>query len=218
MAGRSLAGRIPGLRIPLRLGRRLLRPPSAARYQVYCVDLRQAPLAAIDPRIPVRWEVARDLPAARRLVRDLPAEHRGEVGDRLALRHWCLAGLCDGVVAHAAWAGIGAFKAHWFDRWFRLQPGDAYLYGAYTLPAFRGLRIHPASAIERLRQARERGIRRAYWFVDPANHAARRMPARVGAVRIGTAGYIEVAGIRLHYLTDVGHLTRSNPRLLVVKR
>jgi hypothetical protein len=121
-------------------------------------------------------------------------------------------------MVHAAWAGIGTFKAHRFDRWFRLRPGDAYLYGAYTLHAFRGLRIHPASAIERLRQARGRGMRRVYWFVDPANYAARRMPARVGAVRIGTAGYIEVAGIRLYYLTDIGHLTRSNPRLLVEKR
>jgi RimJ/RimL family protein N-acetyltransferase len=86
------------------------------------------------------------------------------------------------------------------------------------MPAFRGLRIHPASALKRLRQARECGIRRVYWFVDPSNYAARQLPARVGAVRVGTAGYIEVAGIRLHYLTDFSHLTRSNPRLLIEKR
>ena len=218
MSGLSIGWGIPGVRISMRLGRRLVRPPSAARYQVHFVDLVQTPLNAIDTRGSVMWKVARDLTSVQDLVRDLPAEYRSDIGDRLAQSHWCLVGVCDGVVAHAAWAGIGTFKAHWFDRWFRLQPGDAYLYGAYTLPAFRGLRIHPASAIERLRQARERGIQRAYWFVDPANHAARQMPARVGAVRIGTAGYIEVAGIRLHYLTDVGHLTRSNPRLLVEKR
>jgi hypothetical protein len=177
-----------------------------------------APLNAIDTRVPVTWKIARDLTSVEDLVRDLPVEHRSDVGDRLARSHWCLVGVCDGVVAHAAWAGTGTFKAYWFDHWLRLQPGDAYLYGAYTLPAFRGRRIHPASAIERLRQARESGIQRVYWFVDPANYAARQMPAKVSAVRVGTAGYIEVAGIRLHYLTDVGHLTRSNPRLLVEKR
>jgi ribosomal protein S18 acetylase RimI-like enzyme len=127
-------------------------------------------------------------------------------------------GIHDGAVAHAAWAGIGTFKAHWCDRRFRLQPGEAYIYGAYTVPEFRGLRIHPASAIERLRQMRQRGIRRVYWFVDPSNHAAQQLPIRLGAARVGTAGYIEVAGIRLHYLTDIGYLTRSNPRLLLEKR
>lgn len=218
MSGLSIDWGIPGLRNSMRLSRRLVRPPSAARYQVHAVDLVQTPLNTIDTGVPVRWKIVRDLASIQELVRDLPLEHRSDIGDRLAQSHWCLVGVCDGVVVHAAWAGIGTFKAYWFDRWFRLQPGDAYLYGAYTLPEFRGLRIHPASAIERLRQARASGIRRVYWFVDPANHAARRMPARVGAVRIGTAGYVEVAGIRLHYLTDIGHLTQSNPRLLVEKR
>jgi hypothetical protein len=218
MSGRSLGWGIRGVRISLKLSRRLARQPSAARCDVHVVDLVDTPLRAIDTRVPVTWEVARDLTSVEDRVRDLPPEHRSDIGDRLANSHWCVVGVCDGVVVHAAWAGIGTFKAHWFDRWFRLQPGDAYLYGAYTVPAFRGLRIHPASAIERLRQARDRGLRRVYWFVDPANHAARQMPARVGAVRIGTAGYVEVAGIRLHYLMDVDHLTRSNPRLLIEKR
>jgi ribosomal protein S18 acetylase RimI-like enzyme len=216
MWGLSLGWRTWGGRISLRIGRRLSRQPSAARFHVHYVDLLKAPLPGITTGVPITWETAYDLADVEACVRDLPIEYRSDVGDRLAQRHWCLVGKCNGVVAHAAWAGIGTFKAHWFDRWFRLQPGDAYLYGAYTLPAFRGLHIHPASAIERLRQARERGIQRVYWFVDPANRAARQLPARVGAVRIGTAGY--VAGIRLHYLTDFGHLTRSNPRLLLVKR
>jgi ribosomal protein S18 acetylase RimI-like enzyme len=202
----------------MRLWRRLARPLSAAHCHVYFVDLAATPLCTIETRVSITWETARDRVSVEDRVRELPVENWSDVGDRLAHNHWCLVGKSSGVVAHAAWAGIGAFKAHWFDRWFRLQPGDAYLYGAYTMPAFRGLRIHPASALKRLRQARECGIRRVYWFVDPSNYAARQLPARVGAVRVGTAGYIEVAGIRLHYLTDFSHLTRSNPRLLIEKR
>lgn len=202
----------------MRFCRRVLRPPLSARFQVYFVDLVDAPLPEIDTRIPVTWEVGRDLATVEDRVRELPPEHWSDVGDRLARHHWCVVGMSDGVVAHAAWAGIGTFKAHWFDRWFRLPPTDAYLYGAYTQTAFRGLHIHPASAIERLRQMREHGIRRVYWFVDPSNHAARQLPAKLGGVRVGTVGYIEVAGIRLHYLTDIGHLTQSNPRLFVEKR
>ena len=205
-------------RLSRQLCRRVIRQPSAARCHVHFIDLMQLPLPPIDARVPVTWETARNLAVVEERVRDLPLEVRSDVGDRLALNHWCLVGVYNGVVAHAAWAGIGQFKAHWFDRWFQLQPDDAYLYGAYTVPPFRGLRIHPASALERLRQARECGIRRVYWLVDPANHAARQLPVKLGAIRIGTAGYVEVAGFRLHYLTDIGHLTRSNPRLLLEKR
>jgi ribosomal protein S18 acetylase RimI-like enzyme len=218
MSGLSIGWGSQGGHISMRLCRRLVRQPSAARCHVHFVDLMESPLATIATRVPVSWETARDLASVEARVRDLPVEHWSDIGDRLAHSHWCVVGIHNGAVAHAAWAGIGTFKAHWFDRWFRLQPGDAYLYGAYTLPEFRGLRIHPASAIERLRQMRQRGIRRVYWFVDPANHAARYLPDRLGAPRIGTAGYIEVAGIRLHYLTDIGHLSQSNPRLLLEKR
>jgi RimJ/RimL family protein N-acetyltransferase len=218
MSGLSIIPGGHGGLISTRLGRRIVRRPSAARCDVHYVDLTDTPLAAIDTRIPVSWEIARDLPAVEQRVRDLPREHWSDVSDRLANSHWCLVGVHDGIVAHAAWAGIGTFKAHWFDRRFRLEPSDAYLYGAYTLPKFRGQHIHPASAIERLRRIREIGVRRVYWFVDPANHAARQLPAKLGAVRVGTAGYIEVAGVRLHYLTDIDHLTRSNSRLLLEKR
>lgn len=218
MLGLAIAWGIRGSRVSLRLWRRLVRRPSVARCHVHFIDLVDVPLPSIDTRIPVTWETAHDIASVGDRVHDLPPEHWSDVGDRLAQNHWCLVGVSNGVVAHASWAGIGMFKAHWFDRWFQLHQNDAYLYGAYTLPAFRGLRIHPASAIERLRQVRERGIQRVYWFVDPANHAARQLPTRIGAVRIGSVGYIEVAGIRLHYLTDIGHLTRSNPRLLVEKR
>jgi RimJ/RimL family protein N-acetyltransferase len=185
---------------------------------VYCFDLTTMPFRSISTPVPVTWETGHDRYAIEDRVRALPAETWSDVGDRIALDHWCLVGICDGAVAHVAWAGIGTFKAYWSDHWFRLRPGDAYLYGAYTMPGFRGRGIHPASAIQRLQQAHERGIRRVYWFVDPSNRAARQMPTKVGAVRIGSAGYLEVAGIRLHYLTDVGHLTRSNPRILVEKR
>lgn len=218
MSGLSIGRGSQGGHFAMRLCRRVVRQPSMARCYVYFVDLIESSLAAIETRIPVSWETAHDLASVEARVRDLPAEHWSDVGDRLAHGHWCLVGIHDGTVAHAAWAGIGTFKAHWFDRRFRLLPGDAYLYSAYTLPEFRGQRIHPASAIVRLQQMRQRGIRRVYWFVDPANHAARQMPARLGAARIGTAGYIEVAGFRLHYLTDIGHLSRSNPRLLLEKR
>lgn len=205
-------------RIPVRLGRRLLRPPAAAKFQVHVVDLTAAPPSTIATRVPVTWEIARDLASVENRVRDLPAELWSDVGDRLARNHWCVVGMSNGDVAHAAWAGVGTFKVHLFNRWFRLDPGDAYLYGAYTQPRFRGLHIHPASAIERLRRLRACGIQRVYWFVDPSNHAARQLPGKLGGVRVGTVGYVEVAGIRLHYLTDIGHLTRSNPRLFVEKR
>jgi ribosomal protein S18 acetylase RimI-like enzyme len=218
MLGFMIHWGIWGSRISMRLYRRVLRPPSAARCDVHFIDLAQALLPVIDTRTPITWETVHDLASVEDRVRDLPVEHWSDVGDRLARHHWCVVGIYDGVVAHAAWVGIGTFKAHWFDRVFRLPPSDAYLYGAYTQSSFRGLHIHPASAVERLRQVRERGIRRVYWFVDPSNHAARQLPIRLGAVRVGTAGYVEVAGIRVHYLTDIGHLTRSNPRLLVEKR
>jgi RimJ/RimL family protein N-acetyltransferase len=218
MSGLSLIRGDHGDRISTRLGRRIIRRPTAARCHVHFIDLVETPLTAIDPHIPVSWEIASDITSVESRVRDLPMEHWNDVDERVANSHWCVVGVHDGIVAHAAWAGIGTFKAHWFDRQFRLQPGDAYLYGAYTVPEYRGLRIHPASALERLRLVREHGVRRVYWFVDPANHAARQLPVRLGAARIGTAGYIEVAGVRLHYLTDVGHLTRSNRRLMLEKR
>ncbi|MGE3268784.1 MAG: N-acetyltransferase family protein [Chloroflexota bacterium] len=204
--------------IVARLWRRIARRPLAAYCYVYFIDLTKAPDRSADTRVSVTWEIGDNQDAVESRVCVLPAENWSDVGDRLALNHWCLVGLCDGAVAHVAWAGVGRFKAYWSDRWFRLQPDDAYLYGAYTMPRFRGLRIHPASALSRLQEMRKRGVRRVYWFVDPSNHAARQLPAKVGAVRVGIAGFLEVAGIRLHFLTDVGHLTWSNPPLLIEKR
>ncbi|MGE3270731.1 MAG: GNAT family N-acetyltransferase [Chloroflexota bacterium] len=201
-----------------RFSRRLVRQPAAARCDVHFIDLMNAPLPTIDPRIPMCWETAQDLTSVESRVRALPAEHWSDVPDRLARSHRCLVGIHNGAVVHAACAGTGRFKAHLFDRWFQLRPDDAYLYGAYTRPECRGQLIHPASALERLRQIRESGVRRVYWFVDPANHAARRLPARLGAACIGSVGYVEAAGMRLHYLTDIGHLSRSNARFLLEKR
>lgn len=218
MSGLTMRLGMSGNQLPVRLGRRAFRRPSAVRYDVHYLDLHCAPLQDIHTRVPVAWEIARDRDAVEGRFRELPFALWSDVDDRLAQDHWCVVGLHDGAVAHTAWAAVGGFKAHWFDRWFRLQPDDAYLYGAYTLPEFRGLRIHAASAVQRLRQLRQRGIRRVYWFVNPKNHAARRLPTRLAAARIGSVGYVEVAGIRLHYLTDIGHLSQSNAWLLLQKR
>src|SRR5581483_12060354 len=117
-------------RIIMRLWCRLTRQPSAARCHIHFVDLMKTPLRAIDTRVSITWEIAHDRVSVEDRVRELPVENWSDVGDRLAHNHRCLVGISDGVVAHAAWIGIGTFKAHWFDRWFRLQPGDAYLYGA----------------------------------------------------------------------------------------
>jgi hypothetical protein len=90
MPGLLIGLGVLGIRISMRLGRRLVRPPSAARYQVHFVDLEHTPLNAIDARVPVKWEIARDLTSVQDLVRDLPVEHRSDIGDRLAHSHWCL--------------------------------------------------------------------------------------------------------------------------------
>jgi RimJ/RimL family protein N-acetyltransferase len=116
-------------------------------------------------------------------------------------------------VVFVSWIARGVCYSYLLDREIELADDEAYLYSDYTVPEFRGNGIHPSATTQRLDYLKQQGYSRAYAFIEPRNAAAQRMPGKVGYIKIGTTGFMELAGFRWYFHRDGGKfsaLTRRN--------
>lgn len=113
----------------------------------------------------------------RALVPDTPA---GLVPERLQRGERCLTARVDGTLASVMWASTGVARMSYLSLEMPLEPGDVYLNGAYTSPAYRGHSIAPVLSVEMLRRHHEDGFQRAIRATVPGNLPALRAHAKAG--------------------------------------
>jgi len=92
----------------------------------------------------------------------------------------CLGARVNGRLVGTMWVAVSHAWLHSFKHELPLAIGEAYLFQAYTDPAFRGQAIAPAMSAELLRRLREEGYRRAIRITLPENQAALRAHAKAG--------------------------------------
>jgi ribosomal protein S18 acetylase RimI-like enzyme len=138
------------------------------------------PLPITEPRHPVILRLATrdDLERFQGLV---PPSELRRWGQRLAHGRYCFLAL-DGTsedLAAYCWATMQV--ALEIERWMmRLQPGDTYVYNAYTVPAYRRQGVQTAVHLYRLEYMRSLGCQRAVLIVDDKNIASQRLVRTLG--------------------------------------
>ncbi|MCB1278756.1 GNAT family N-acetyltransferase [Prosthecobacter sp.] len=120
----------------------------------------------------------------------------GKVADRLQQGDRCLTARVDGKLAAVMWASTGSARLGFLDLRMPLEPGDVYLNGAFTSPAFRGHSIAPVLSVEMLRRFHESGFQRAVRATVPGNEPALRAHAKAGFAPYAVIGRFKLGSWR----------------------
>ena len=108
----------------------------------------------------------------------------------------CFVARHEGRAVGACWIATGrAYSAHLACD-LPLSAGDAYLFDAYTLPAYRGRGVAPALCAHQLRYCRDAGWRRAIRATSPENRAALRAHAKSGFRAAAVIGRVMIGSWR----------------------
>lgn len=138
---------------------------------------------------------------------------------RLRQGHRCYVARCQGQVVAAQWFLEGEFDSIFLGRRFLLTANEIYGYNTFTVPAFRGKGINTCLTAKSARsiQACSPHKTRLLALINATNKASLRSIARLGFTRIGRVGFIEVFGIRLHYLLGRNALPATARRFFFEK-
>jgi len=152
-------------------------PYCRIEYTVFARSLLES-LPAAQPRLPVvlRRATAADLARFEGFV--LPSELR-HFAHRLARGRYCFLAVDADNLAAYCWATTNVEFA--IDNLkMQLQPEDAYVDDAFTVPAFRRKGIQTAVHLYRLEYMRNLGCQRAILIVDAKNTASQRLVRKLG--------------------------------------
>lgn len=146
-------------------------------------------------------------------VRALSPEAEGALPPALADRivadnDFCFAALAGPRLAAFGWFALGNIEPeHNAGTALSYPPDVAYMYNGYTVPDFRGQRLHGLVKALGLRALADRGVTRLLSTVDWTNGASLRSNLRLGCVDLGYAVLVRLGRIRL------GHYPRAAKRL-----
>lgn len=110
-----------------------------------------------------------------------PEASEGAIRGRLQRRHLCFVARSQGHLVSATWV---ALEQAWIDylHWeLPLAAGEAYVYDAFTLQAWRRGGLSKCLSAEITRQLHQRGVVRSWRAIMPENVAALTMQARLGS-------------------------------------
>jgi hypothetical protein len=192
--------------------RRLCRKPKLRYLCIVAKDLN-APFPSCQARIPLEFQLLS--PVVKEIeerLAHLPAEHRPDIAQRVQEDHRCVVAIHEGKLVFASWTAFGSCYSYFLDREYELSDTEAYLYGAFTLPKFRGKRIYPASNCYRLQLLKEMGYKRELALIEHDNKAAHRMPKQLAYRKAGITGFIEIFGFRLYFHRDHGAFSALTKR------
>jgi GNAT superfamily N-acetyltransferase len=100
----------------------------------------------------------------------------------------------------SAWVGE-------IDTRLRIQPGDIYLYDAFTYPANRGMRVYPWLLTHAARYYREQGYKTALIFTTSVNRASARAIRRAGFSCYQRIRFYDLWGLKMwHYTARKNHV------------
>lgn len=102
----------------------------------------------------------------------------------------------DGALAGYCWLAFEATYANETDCIIPVANGEAYGYGAFTLPQYRGRGVYRTMLIETIRAAERRGISRIRGVVDRRNAPARAALRRAGIHAESAAGSVRMLGFK----------------------
>jgi hypothetical protein len=146
-------------------------------------------LAEADPRFlelqPGHRAVFLDEPALRRYALD-PAHELTQafLDQALAKGDRCFAILDGDVLASYGWYS-GAETQITEELMLRFDPRWIYMYKGFTLPAYRGLRLHGICMVSALREYTRLGLRGIVGFVEANNYSSLKSGYRMGYADIG---------------------------------
>jgi hypothetical protein len=169
----------------------------------YRVNLRPLGARPPAPRLPSGIRVCRVpaatlLPAAQDSELDLDGAF---VREALARGDLCFGALVGERLVSYAWRSLGDAPAR-DGMWVRIAPPCHYAYKAFTLPAWRGRRLHIAVSLASDEHFRARGDgAQEVGFNEITNYAIGAAADYMGRRRIGYAGYLKWFGRRIPFRT-----------------
>jgi GNAT superfamily N-acetyltransferase len=106
-----------------------------------------------------------------------------------------------GIVASQTIIMRDRFQDPLLMREFKMASNEAFYLRAFVIPEFRGRRIFQPFGRYYLSDAAVRyGRGNGLTLISPGNEPSLRAAAKLGWSRIGRAGFVEIFGIRFHYL------------------
>src|SRR5882672_4713500 len=174
-----------------------------AGLRFYRVNLRPLDRRPPAPDLPRGVRVCR-VPAETllRAARDPGLELDGAfTREALARGDLCFGALVGGRLVSYAWRSLGDAPAR-DGMWVRVAPPCHYAYKAFTLPGWRGKRLHIAVSLASDEHFRARGDDAAeVGFNEVTNYAICAAADYLGRRRIGYAGYLTWFGRRIPFRT-----------------
>jgi len=129
---------------------------------------------------------------------------RADIQQRWQGGDLCFAAEQDGRIVSACWVGTRRGWTEFLRCEIPLEPGDAYLYDAFTLPAYRGSGLAPAVCQAQLRHLSSEGYRRAVRGTVPENRPALRAHAKSGFRPFAMLVSVRVGPLRRHFRRESG--------------
>jgi GNAT superfamily N-acetyltransferase len=139
---------------------------------------------------------------------------------RLAEGQHCYVAKSGGRIIAVNWAMEGEFGEDLLGRRFKLADDELYYGGAFTLPEFRSKGIMAYMKTQSISDIKTRSQHktRALAFIETGNKASLCSTAKVGFRRVGRVGFVEIFGIRFHYLFGRSVLPETARRFFIERR
>jgi GNAT superfamily N-acetyltransferase len=136
---------------------------------------------------------------------------------RFAEGQRCYVAKSEGRIVSGNWVFEKEWKQDDLGRQFKLADNELYYDGAFTLPEFRGKGIMPYLKTQSISDMKTHSQHktRALAFILVSNKASLRSTAKVGFERVGRVGWIEILGIRVHYLLGRNVLPETTQRFFI---
>ncbi|HXE80318.1 MAG TPA: hypothetical protein VNK41_06185 [Vicinamibacterales bacterium] len=162
------------------------------RMVLFTYDLQAAPIPVFGTRIPVRYATLtpEDAPAYRRFR---PGVDAREIERRLARGDRCFVVWHGDRIMHECWVTASARTyVPYLERDIRLEPGDAYFYGAYTDAKYRGQGLYTGCYSFIARVLQQEGRLRATALVALENRPAFVVLERSGLIASGQYTFVRL--------------------------
>lgn len=207
-----------------RVAERLRRRPLCRSYQVLVLPLDR-PIRTLSPKVAVTIErvSTADQDAIEAMVKiDEWGGTFSGLLNRLIEGDDCYVAKYEGQIASVEWCRCQEenFFDEYLERRFQLGAHEVYFYNGLTPPPFRGKGIHPHLQAECARDIATRYPHKTHilTFVEANNKASLRSLHKAGFRRVGRVGFVELLGIRLHYILGRGILSATRKRFFLERR
>ncbi|MFQ5912745.1 MAG: GNAT family N-acetyltransferase [Nitrospinota bacterium] len=158
---------------------------------------------APDPSVGVELiRVKKGDPAVEQVVKVLKPDL---VHQRLERGEIFFGAVHEGKIVSYCWLAQGKIGIEEINLAVCTQPGEVYLYDAYTLAPWRGKGLYPVVLREMLQYAGQNGFSRALIFVAADNTASRRGVLKAGFLEFQVVTCLAIFGFSFHRYSEALH-------------